>query len=171
MAEPTVISGDLIVRGAFSAGSIVVPAEQITDAAVSNTAAIAASKLIHHFPVHYSQAAGADVTSVTMPVHVAKANGTISAFKVLPTAAPAGGDKKFTVDLQKSTSAGNYATVLSSVVTIDNTSVNKTPQTGTLSATTYLTGDTFQMVLTASGSTGNQGQGVAAVAFFQEAVA
>ena len=80
----------------------------------------------------------------------------------MPNTAPAGGgDKKWTVDVKKSTGAGAFATVLSAVVTIDTTSVDRRLQVGALStaAIAYVDGDLFQVVVTATGATGSQGQG------------
>jgi len=87
--------------------------------------------------------------------------GDVVEVSVTPITAPTGGDLEFTVDIRKSTGAGAFATILSSVETVDNTSTTRTAQYATLSGTpTLARGDLLQLVIAVSGSTGAQGIGV-----------
>jgi hypothetical protein len=138
---------------------------------VAAAAGIAASKLVHHFPVSLSQAAGSVVASETRVVHIAKAAGTIAYVAVVTDTAPTGGDKAFTVDVKKSTGGGAFASVLSAVVTVNSSSTSKTPQAGTVSVAAYAAGDVLEIVIAASGSTGTQGYGPCVTVYLQEAVA
>jgi hypothetical protein len=151
--------------------TLYIPAGSITNAEIASSAAIGAGKVVQEFARDSRQANGADVASKTELIHTARAAGTIGALKVALTTAPTGGNKKFTVDLQKSTGGGAFATVLSAVVDIDNTDTSLTVVSGTLAASAYVSGDIFAIVWTASGTTGNQGQGAIAEVFFEESTA
>ena len=123
-------------------------------------------------PKHVQKCA-TDVVSASEPIHVGYGDGTIVAFWVTPDTVPttvsASCDLQYTVDLQRSTALGAFASILSAVITIDDGDVDKTRYAATLSATTYVTTDIFRVVVTVSGSTGNQGQGlVAEVVLYEE---
>lgn len=172
MTSPIIIPNDVQIQGDFSATTMSFPDASIDDDAVSSSAAIQATKLVHQFPVRYSQASGTDVTTKTELVHrVYGATATLVAVKVIPDTAPTGGDKAFTVDVKKSTGAAAFATVLSSVVTVNNSSVNRTVQSATISSASAVAGDVYEVVITTSGSTGSQGQGVLVVLEFRQAPA
>lgn len=128
---------------------------------VEASAGIEATKLQQQYRLGYAQAEGSDVVSETKPIDICLAgNVAIVAVEVCPITAPTGGDKQYTVDVEKSTGGGAFATVLSSVVTVSSSSTDRTVQAGTVSVTTAAQGDLFRVVVTASGSTGSQGQGL-----------
>lgn len=159
----SVISSDLSITGALNAGTVNLPDNTVDDDAVNDTT------ISSQFVVRYSQADGSDVASATEAVHCVYGDTvTVVGVEVQPQTAPTGGDKQFTVDVQKSAAAAAYATILSAVVTVDNTSVDRTVQAGTLSTTTASDGDSFRVVITASGSTGSQGQGVVVTLILKE---
>lgn len=167
MTNPSVFRGDIHISGNLGMGSLTVPANSISDAAI--TGRITATKLEHQHGVLYEQANGADVASETKMIHLARGAGTIVAVAIRPDTAPTGGDKQFTVDIQKAADgSGTWATILSSAVTIDNTSVDDTVVAGTISTTTYSADDAFRAVITASGSTGSQGDGVVVKLWLRE---
>jgi len=121
------------------------------------------------FAVHHKQVAGADVASKSEVVHIARAAGTIVAVQVSAETAPTGGDKQFTVDLRKGSQSAAYATVLSAVVTYDDASTaDKQVLSGTLSTTTYAAGDQLKVIVTASGTTGSQGQDLCVTVWLRE---
>ena len=130
--------------------------------------AVPASKVIHQFAVHYAQAGGSDVVVATFPIHTCYKDGTLVAVEVTPLVAPTGGDKAFTVDVQKGNQAGAFATVLSSVVTINNTKADRQVVAGSLSTTALADGDTLEVVIAVSGTTGSQGQGALITVTIQE---
>jgi len=161
MAETTRLESDLYVNGNVSMASVSLPAAAVRNANIEGNAGIEASKVVHRFPTHYRQDEGADVASKTAPVHIAAAAATVAAVKVLCVTAPTGGDKQYTVDVKKGNQAGAYATILTGVVTINSSKANREVTSGTLSGTpTLAAGDSLQVVVTASGSTGSQGQGL-----------
>lgn len=123
-------------------------------------AGLSALQAVHQFPVHYSQAGGANVASESRPVHICKEAATVAAIEVATVTAPTGGDKQFTVDVQKGNQASTFATILSSVVTIDSSKSDRQVVVATLASSALADGDTLRVVVTASGSTGSQAQGL-----------
>jgi hypothetical protein len=148
--------------------NIQIPYGAITNAEISASAAIAASKVVHRECSAYGQAIGSVVAAATMAVRVARTSGAIKEFRVAWLTAPTGGDKAFTVDLQLSTGGGAFATCLSAVVTVNNTKSDNGTATGTLTTTTFATGDILKVVVATSGSTGTQGYGMIAEVFCEE---
>lgn len=169
MAEPTRFIGNAtFADDVVFVGTVTLPDGTITNAMVNSGASIAAAKAVHRSPIVYYQAEGSDVASATASIYHARTAGEIVAVEVCPITAPTGGDKQFTVDVKNGDASTAFASVLSAVVTVDNTSVDKTPQTGTVSSATIADGDILQVVVTASGSTGSQGQGVTVVIWVNE---
>jgi len=130
--------------------------------------AVPASKVIHQYAVHYDQVGGTAVVSVTTGLHTSYRDGTIVAVEVTPLVAPTGGDKAFTVDIKKGNQASAFASVLSAVVTINNTIADRQVVAGALSTTALADGDTLEIVIATSGSTGTQGLGVLVTVTIQE---
>lgn len=146
-----------------------VPAGVVTDNEIQANSNIDGDKFTQRFVAVYNQATGSDVTTETRIVYTGRKAGILTAVTVFPSTAPTGGgDKKFTVDVQKSTGAGAFATVLSSVVTVDDSSVDRTSQSATINPAAYLAGDTYEVIITASGSTGTQGKDVCVTLHFIE---
>jgi hypothetical protein len=155
------LEGNVYVNGNLSAASVTIPPAAIKANHIEGNAGIEATKVVHQIPCHYRQVEGADVVSQSAPVHIAAAAATVVAVKVLTVTAPNGGNKLFTVDVKKSTGGGAYATILTGVITVDDAATDRQVLSGTLSGTpTLVAGDSLQVVIAASGSTGTQGQGV-----------
>lgn len=121
---------------------------------------IGRTKVVHEVIVRYAQDAGADVATKTSPIHIAYKDGAIVGVEVMCITAPIGGDKAFTVDVKKGNQAGAFATILSSVVTVNSSKADREVSAATLSTTTYSDGDSFEVVVTTSGTTGIQGIGL-----------
>jgi hypothetical protein len=168
--DTTRFNGNLIVAGSLSAGSLTVPSATITDAMVAAAAGIAATKVEHQFAAHYSQADGSDVATAIYPLHtVVGATGEIVAVEAVCVDAPSGGDKKFTVDLQKASATNTtLASVLSAAIDYTNGTADYTVKPGTISSADLADGDTLVVVVTASGSTGAQGQGLVVTTTLRE---
>jgi len=174
MALPEYLHADCVADGTWTfSGTVYLPAGTVNNAAVAANADIAATKLNHMLVPSHTQNCGTDVVSASEPIHVAYGDGTIVAFWVTPDTVPttvsAACDKQYVVDLQRSTAQGSFASILTSTITIDDSDADKTRYAATLSATTYVTTDIFRVMVTASGSTGNQGQGlVASLVLYEE---
>lgn len=164
MAEPNVIPGDLQVKGSGSFGSLTLPSSAVSNSHVSSTAAIDASKLLHMVNVCTElYGPSSTVAALTKECYIAKGIGTLTSVRAAINGTIAtGGDRTVTVDLQKSTAGGAFATVLSGTVGFTNGSTLRTLSTGTISSATYAAGDLFRWVVTVAGSAGNQALGLVA---------
>jgi hypothetical protein len=161
------VDGDLRVKGTVTAAGLNLQNATITDAMIQAAANLAASKLEHQHAITYRQKTGADVVTETVDLHIARGNtGSVIGVDVVATTAPVGTgtpatDKKFTVNVLKGNQSTGFATVLTAVVTIDSTVANRQVVAASLVASPALAaGDTIRVVVTASGSTGSQGQGL-----------
>lgn len=163
------VEGNMQVTGQIAAASILYPLGSIENEDVQANAGIEATKVIHQFPVRYSQAEGSDVASATIPVHlVYGVTAEIVRVEVMSPTAPAGGDKQFTVDVKAGNNNDAFASVLSAVVTYDSTLSDKEIAVGVLSTTALADGDALQVVVAATGSTGTQAQGLIVVVWLRE---
>ena len=145
------------------------PASCVTNAAVAAAAGIAATKLVHQFSLDYAQAPGSDIATATLDLHIAQATGEIVAFEAAITGVVATGDRSVTVDLQKSTGGGAFATVLSAAITLDSGNALRVLEAGTVSTTTFADGDLLRVVVTqVAGSTGTRPQGLAVTVTVRE---
>lgn len=164
MPLPTTHYGAQIFHGPVTFGDrVYLPAESVDDDHVSSDDAkrISSEKVVHRIDLNYRQADGSDVVSATELLRVLRGAGTLLSAEVRPTTAPTGGDKQFTVDIQKAADGSNsWTSLLDAAEVVDSTSVNHTNQVVTLAAdATIDAGDAVRVVVTASGSTGSQGQG------------
>lgn len=161
---------DLLLRGALDVvgaanfhGTVSLPAGTVTNAAVPANADMDADKLEHRHSKSYVQDGGADIVDATKLIHLARAAGSIKSIKARVTTAPTGGDKQFTVDVQKAADAsGVWTSLMTGVITFAAAgSANDTLKTGVLIATpTFTAGSAIRVVIDASGATGSQGQGL-----------
>jgi len=150
MALQSIINSDLFVSGALTSKTFTPPAGSITDASVIAAANIAATKLIHQFPITY-RAAGTVATATTI-VHQHKAAAAIAQVSVMAGTTPTSSDT-VTVDIKKAPSGSStFATILSSTVVLNSSSVACIPQTATITGTTSAAGDTLEIVVTVSGT-------------------
>lgn len=143
-------------------GNVVFQSEVIGSDNVKTGANISADKLTNRTAAEYNQASGGDVATQTRIIHIARAAGSIKSIEIRPETAPTGGDKQFTVDVQKAANgSGSFSSLLSAAETVDSSSVDNTRQQASLVASPALAdGDALRVVITASGTTGSQGQGV-----------
>lgn len=152
-------------------GSLYPPAGSVNDDHVSSDAnkRIQATKLIHQSrPTVELAAPGSNIAAVTKLHHIVRgATGTIVGFEVAITGA-AGGDRTATVDLQKSTSGGAFATVLTAPITINSTTTIRTAVAATIASASLVDGDILQIVVALGGSSGTQPQGLVATTNLRE---
>jgi hypothetical protein len=162
MGDTNTVPGDLRVGGTIFCGGMSLPTNVVIDANVSPVAKIQASKLQHQHAVRHTQVAGADIASKTEDIYIVRGvSGTVVGVQVAASTAPTGGNKLFSVDLLKGSQASAFATLLTGVITYDNTKTNREVASGTLvGSPTVAAGDTLRIVVAASGSTGSQGQGL-----------
>lgn len=148
-----------VFNGAFS-----LPDNTVTSGKIPAGANISADKLQHRLVLSHQQKNGTDVISETLLLHIARAVSTIRRVSVRPTTAPTGGDKQYTVDVQKAANgSSSWTSILSAAIVMSSADANDTLNDGTLSGATLAIDDALRIVITASGSTGSQGQGFVCV--------
>lgn len=156
------IEGDLRVRGTLQADYFTPPAASVGDDQVSSASPISADKLKHQYLPTYSQP-NTTATTETRVIHVARSAGTIEGFRAGSIAACSGA-ATITFDLRK-----NGATVLSSVITLDNANTARVIEAGTLSGSpTVVAGDVLEVVITATAGGGTLGTGAFCQAIVRE---
>jgi len=174
MAETNIIRDAVnrVMSGIWTfTGTVNLPADTVDENDLKTTALLPAAKLVTRFPVVCGrQAPGTDVVAKTEHAFTAKFAGIITHVEANTTTAPTGGDKKFTVDVKKSTGGGAFATILSATFDVDNGEADMVATAGTLDAAKddYVAGDLFETIVTVSGSTGSQGQGMSITLWAQE---
>lgn len=107
---------------------------------------------------------GADIATLNTIFHLAESSGFVKSVKVRCFTAPDGGDKQYTVDVQKRPAASAvWTTILSAVLTFVDADANNTTKEAAITAAAqqFAENDAFRVVVTASGTTGSQGQGLA----------
>jgi hypothetical protein len=165
----SVISGSLHVNGTLTAKRFSAPAGSIDNASVDEAAEIAATKLIHQFPLTYQQAPGSEVVSNTVDLHIARGDGEVVSIEAAITGAIAtGADRTVTLDLLKSTAGGAFATVLTAPIVLDDDNVLRTLEAGTVTTTDYLDGDILRLTVVCAGAASAQGQGLVVTTIVRE---
>lgn len=159
---------DVRVNGNLAATSISYPVGGITNAAISSSAAIAATKLVHQHALRYAQNGGTDVVAATVPIHIARDAAEIVAVTVSPLVAPAGGDKAVSVDVQLGNAATAFASILSAPISIDSADANRAVVSGDLATFAAVAEDILQVVIAVSGTTGTQAQGLIVTVWIRE---
>ncbi len=163
MAQDRVNSDVLFLQNIHVTKLITTSTPFVDNAGVKTNAAIAATKLVARHAINYNQKNGTNVVAETKAVHLTRAAGTIQSIEAFPVVGPAGGDLKYTIDVQKSTGAGAFSTILTTPIDVVNGSVNRVQINAALASANFVDGDAFQVVVALSGSTGTQGQGVVLV--------
>lgn len=160
------MNNDRVYRGAVSfAGTVSLPSSSVSNTNIvagSSGNRITADKVVHQ-QVKSGELYGPTTTIAALTkdgVHRAYGSGTLVEFAAWIQVAADDASRTVTVDLQKSTSGGAYATVLSSTIGFTNASTVRVALTGTISSTSYVAGDTFRVVVSVAGGSGNQATGL-----------
>jgi hypothetical protein len=169
MATPSTHQGDHYYTGNVRFRDVDLSEQCVNDDHVASDADIAATKLVHQFPLNYTQAPGSDIATATLDLHIAYGDGDIVSVEAAVTGVAATGDRSVTVDLHKSTGGAAFATVLSAPITLDIGNALRVLEAGSLSTTTYLDGDLLRMIVTqVAGSAGTRPQGLIVTVFVRE---
>lgn len=170
MADPVRFPGSVHIVESLQCGSFTGPAGFLRNEQVNAAAAIGAEKLVHMVNAE-AELFGptTSIAALTKLIHIGKGAGTIAAFRAFIVTVATGADRTVTVDLQKSTAGGAFATVLSGTVGFTNGSTALTLVSGTLSSTTYVASDLFRVVVTVAGSASAQALGLHASMIAYEA--
>jgi hypothetical protein len=163
---------DCAVGGNLSIGGTLTLPSGIQDANIGSGAGIQAAKVKQQRTFDYSQAPGSAVVAATVDLHrVRGATGLALDLNAVITGTIAtGADRTVTVDLQKSTGAGAFATVLTSTAVLNNTSTLRTAVAAVLNAalTSLVVGDLLRLVVTVAGAAGAQALGLLVTVTIQE---
>lgn len=149
------IDGDLTVRGTLNVGAITLPANSIDQASqIKAGVNIPADKTEQRFFPSWQQPNSA-ATTETRTLFVARRAGTLNEV-IAGSIAKAVGDATVTVDVKK-----NGTTVLAAVITLDSANTNRIVEAGSVSGGgTFVAGDWFEVVITATIGTGTLPTGV-----------
>lgn len=137
----------------------------LTDSSIAGGANINGAKVQStlHFGAPASQHGTivAATTYVLGGAGVRTANSTILYFSAcIEEAIATGNDRTVSVDLQKSTGGGAYATILSSPIQFTNSSVLYASLSAMLTNNTVTTNDRLRVVVAVAGAAGAQAQGL-----------
>ncbi len=153
---------DIHVRADLTAETVTAQAGQFSSAWLTPSGQIDTPNVVYQFPVCYSQPINATVANASVDVFIATEVCNLASFKVFNSTAPTG-DRSFTVDLQKSTGGGAFATILSAVITRNSSDTDRTTETATISNAALIAGDVLRVVVAyTAGTTGTVPLGVAA---------
>lgn len=164
------IFGDMAVSGNFSCGTLKLPTGAVSDASVSAGAAISAPKLVHVISKTYQQNQNAAVVADTQYAHIVNgATCTVYAVNAAVDTVATGADRTVTVDLQRSTAGGAFASILTTPLVLNNANVARTMVSAALATTTLTQKDLLKWVISVAGSAGNQASGLVVEAILYEA--
>lgn len=163
------LNTDLYVNGSLSSKTFNAPAGSITKEDITPNAGIEATKVEHQFPVLYEQLPGTAILAETKLVHLVRgATGEIVGIEACIMTQASGADRTVSVDLHKADAATTPATVLTSPISITNTTVVRTAVTTSLSASDLVDGDILEIVVTVAGAAGTQAEGLLVTLFLRE---
>jgi len=171
MAQASQFYGDVIFQGGVAfAGTVTLPNSVVSNAQVAAAANIASSKVLHRFSRSKQlYAPGTTIVSLASELlHLARKGGEVVGFEAIITTQATGGDRTVSVDLQKSTAGGAFATILSSPISLTNATVIRTAVAGVISSAAFVDGDIFQAVISVAGAAGAQAAGLLITADFDQ---
>jgi hypothetical protein len=147
-------SGSNQFTGAFS-----FPDDTVTDQKIPDGANIGDEKLLHRVPLKHTQAGA--VVAATELLSIAYCSGTVASFKAAIVTPATGADRTVTIDIQKSSGGGAFASILTAPLVLNNAAVALTPVDLSLVASpTILEDDILQLVVTVAGAAGAQAIGL-----------
>ena len=112
--------------------------------------------------------ASTTIASVTKGMGMGFVAGTLLVFQAFIEVAGSGGGMSVTVDFQKATGSGSWASVLSAVLTINSATAIGTAVVGTITTPSYAAGDRFRAVVVATAGGGTLPQGLVVQARYKE---
>lgn len=161
----TRVDQDFHVNGTLTAKVFNPPASCITNASIITGAGIDTSKMDHRHRKDVSQVG--TVADETRSIYIARAAGEVRSFEASLAGACVGG-ATVTLDLQKSTGGGAFASILSAPISFSNADAARSVKAGTISSGAFVDGDVFQVVVDATTGGGTVGTGLIGDAEFDE---
>lgn len=164
--------GNVNVVGEFnvSQGPVNLPPGSISNAMISATAGIEATKLEHQFPISVELFGPAvTVTALTKTIYTVRGlTGEVVGFEAWISVVASDVSRTIDVDLQKSTGGGAFSTICSASADFTSSSVVRVPVPATLSSSSLVDGDLLQIVVTVAGASGSQATGLHATVMLRE---
>jgi len=158
-----VIDGDVNIIGNLRVGSLTLPSSCVGDTQITASAGpIAYNKLQQQRSCKYAQKYGTAVVSERTGIHIPLGSGSVFSF-FAALAVPCVGAATVVVDLLK-----NGSSVLSSPITFNNTVTAFNTVVGTFSSTGYVSGDVYEINITATAGGGTIGQGLTVMLYTNE---
>jgi hypothetical protein len=143
----TILASDLFVTGNVSANSISLPSGSVDDSAVSASTKINYQKLQHQSSFCFNVPPATTIVASTQLIHLCLCNTSLIAVQVMTTVPPTASDT-VVVNVLRGNTTTAYTTVLTAPITLDNSTVAKTPYSGTITSPTALSGDSYEIVIT-----------------------
>lgn len=161
-----IIDGPLRVRGRVTPEFLDVPAETITNQAVSSSAAIAATKLQHEHHRTYAQESGTAAADETRVVHVVRGATATLVGVAAGAVGPAIGDATVSVDLKK-----NGVSMLTAPIELSSSQSAYELVAGAFASGALVQGDVLEVEITGTAGTGTLPDGVFCCLVVREAPA
>ena len=162
------IESDLLVSGNVACNTLNVTSASITNAMVSATAAIEATKVVHQFPVYMDIDVFTAITAKDRVVHIVRgATATVIGFECAIVVA-AVGVWTATVDLKKGNVASGFTTILSAVITLTSATVIRTATAATIASPNLLDGDILYVDVEITNAGGTAATGLVVTTFLRE---
>lgn len=163
MASQNLVDGDLTVRGTLKPTALSAPASCIGDTNIDGSNPITALKQQHQHQKTYKQSNGSASVSDRQVIHVAYgATGSVVAVRAGVVTAQVGG-ATLTIDLKK-----NGTSILTGTFQVTSAQAAFALVGGSIASASYVTGDVFEVVVTAATGGGTQGQGLFVDVIFRE---
>lgn len=170
MALAGSVSGDYQVLGRLIAQSLSLATPSVNNAMITSDANIAGTKVQGKHKKTLSQA-GTVVAATQYVAILGGATGAVMSVRAAITETIAtGADRTVTIDVQKSTGAGAFGTILTSTIVFNDGSVLRTVSTATINDTTLVAGDILKITVAVAGAAGNQAQGLVVEVEYREDV-
>lgn len=166
----SVINDTVLHQGSETFLKITLPANCVANGQIPASAGISSSKLQQQQTIAH-ELFGPAVTITALTKQIAVINGLTSnllKFRAGLVTKATGGDRTVTVDLQRSTAGGAYATVLSATIGFTSGSANLTIVSGTISSPAGIQNDLYQVVVTVAGAAGAQALGLIVALDYQQ---
>ncbi len=154
MAIGLTVEGDVRIRGAVIADTLVPTTGTVGDNEVKTSDPIVADKLYHRIHMPYSQNHGSASASQRKVIHVAKEAGNFGDVNA-GVVVVCSGAATITVDIYN-----NGTTILNAPISIDSGDAAFAKVAGTFADDTYVAGDVIEVVVVATAGGGTIGQGV-----------
>ncbi len=153
----------------------VTSAANLPDSSIRNANIAAGSvdsgKLGQEPALNYYQAPGSDIATATADLHVCNVAGVVDSVQAAVTGVIASGvhalvhsrvsERSVTVDILKSTGGGAFASILTSVLTLNSSNTIRVPVDATITTTAFAAADLYRITVTqVAGTTGTRPQGL-----------